>query len=377
MTTEKPSGSGTSGRSAYSRREALKLAAGAAAGAAAASIGTPLFAQQKEVSIFTWETYHEPDWVRAFTDSTGINVNVTNTGSADELFAQTRSGSVKADVIYVDSGSIQRYKDAGLIQPLDVSRLKNVGNITGSMPWQAMNTIDGQLWGGVPYNWGTQPLMYDSSVVTEAPTSWGILWDKQYEGRVGLFDDAYVTIPMIAMYIQATDPFNLTEEEFEEVRTALRLLRGQVRTIARGFDDAANLYAAGDTVVGYCQNIAVVTQLNELGKPFRYSLPVEGTPSWVDNACLSTAGDRDEVYQFIDYTMTPEWQAKFIQFSANNGILSLESARAAGIPDDFLAKTHIIDQESDTFWKSVRFFQPVEDFDRRLALWNDFKAGTL
>ena len=50
-------------------------------------------------------------------------------------------------------------------------------------------------------------------------------------------------------------------------------------------------------------------------------------------------------------------------------------AREAGIPDDFLKKTNIIDQDQDGFFDKLVFFQPPEDFDRRLAIWNEFKAG--
>ena len=120
-----------------------------------------------------------------------------------------------------------------------------------------------------------------------------------------MFDDAYITIPMIALYVGAKDPFNLTEEEFEAVADALRRLRPQVGTIARGFDDATTIYAAGDAVIGYCQNIAIVNDLNGMGKNFGYSFPTEGTPTWIDCSILTPRGERQEVYDFINANLTP------------------------------------------------------------------------
>ncbi|MES2143087.1 MAG: hypothetical protein V4516_01745 [Pseudomonadota bacterium] len=42
-----------------------------------------------------------------------------------------------------------------------------------------------------------------------------------------------------------------------------------------------------------------------------------------------------------------------------------------------LKKTNVPDQATDGFWARMTVFQPPEDIDRRLQMWNDFKAGTL
>ena len=367
------SGSKTS-RSRISRRHFLAGSAAVGGAVAAAPWVRRARAADDEITIFTWETYHEPPWVKAFEESRGVKVNVVETGSVDEMYAKTRSGAIESDLIFIDSGSIPRYVKAGLLAPFDASKVPNRANV-GLSGWEQMNTVDGALYGGIPYNWGTQPLMYRTDKVVPEPTSWGVLWDAKYTGEVLMPDDAYISVPMIALYTGAKDPFNMTDDEFEACRRALRELRGQVKTITKGFDDATSIYGAGDAVVGYCQNIAVVFDLNAAGLPFVYSFPAEGTPSWVDNFCITERGDRDIVYDFCNYCLTPEWQAEFIQFSANNGILTSTAARGAGIPEDFLKKTNILDQDEAGFFDKLVFFQPPEDIDRRLAIWNEFKAG--
>lgn len=333
-------------------------------------------AQTNEITIFTWETYHDDAWLEEYTAATGVKVNVIRTGSVDEMYAQVRSGAIDADILYFDTGSVPRYVDAGLIAPFDQSKVPNTSVITPSMDWVNRLTVGGKLW-GAPYNWGTQPLMFNKDVVGEDPQTWAALWDPKYAGKVSMFDDAYVTFPMIAAYVKAVDPFNLTDDEFEACADALRRLRPQVGTIARGFDDATTIYAAGDAVIGYCQNIAIVSNLNGLGKNFGYSFPEEGTPTWIDCSILTPKGERQEVYDFINANLTTSWQGRFIQSSVNNGVLTEEEAKSAGVPEDILKKTNIIDQATDGFWKKMIVLQPPEDIDRRLQMWNDFKAGTL
>lgn len=356
------------------RRAALLGLASSAA--AAAMFPRASRANSGQVTILTWETYHEDDWVAAYEAATGVRVRVVRAGSADEMFAQVQSGALEVDVLYFDTGSIPRYIAASLVSPLEVAKLSGVENIAPSMNWQEKTTFDGQVY-AVPYNWGTQPLMYNRGEIGGDLDSWDALWDPQFKGKVSLFDDAYTTFPMIALKAGAVDPFNLTDEEFEACAAVLRELRPQVGTIARGFDDAKTIFASGDALVGYCQNTGIVNALNELGGDFAYSFPKEGTPTWIDCAVLTPNGTRQEVYDFIAAGLDPEWQARFIALGAQNGILTLDAAKAAGLSEDAIAATNIANQEEDGFWSRMVVFQPPEDIDRRLAMWNAFKAGTL
>ncbi len=366
-----------------SRRQALGagLALGGAAFLAACSSAdkttTQSTALQKDtgkVTILTWETYQDKPWLDAYKSQSGVQVDAITVGSGDEMFAKAQSGTVKPDIMYFDSGLIPRFAKANLVAPIVVDRLKNTGLITPGLAWKKNNTFSDQLY-GVPYNWGTQPLMYNAEVITTPPDSWGALWDPAYKGKVVLFDAADVTIPMVALYVGAKDPYHLTDEEFDKVRKALNDLRPQVRTIAKGFDDAVNIFAAGDGVIGYCQNISEVTALNKAGKRFAYSFPKEGTPSWQDNAILTSAGQRQEVYDFIDAGTATPWQARFIEASTNNGILSADEARQANIPTDVLKATNILDQQDPAFWSKMRPLQDPESISKRLEVWNEFKAG--
>lgn len=358
-----------------SRRNFLALS-GAAAVTLAINPRSVFAAGTEEITILTWETYHDDPWLAEWTKKTGVKVNVVRAGSSDEIFARTQSGAIQADIIYFETGSIPRYKDLKLITPIDVAKIPNAKNITSGLDYEKRATIDGKLY-GLPYNWGTQPLIYSEALFTSPPDSWAVLWDKKYQGKVGLFDDAYITFPMIALYVGAADPYNLTDKEFDECIKALRALRPQVRTIARGFDDALQQYAQGDTVVGYCQNINTVYGLQAQGKKFNYAFPKQGTPTWIDSAVITPKGQRAVVYQFMNDNLSLPWQGRFISTSFNNGILSEAEGREAGVAEDILAKTNVIDQSKPGFWDKMSIFKSPENIDRRVEIWNDFKAGTL
>ncbi len=359
------------------RRDAMKTIGVTVGGLAAVAAGsTRSYAAGEEITIMTWETYHDDPWLQEYTEKTGVKVNVIRFGSNDESFEKLRSGAVVADMTIADTGSLQRFSKAGLIVPLDPAKFPGASNIAAGLNFPASVTVDGAVM-AVPYNWGTQPLMYNSKTVTPAPDTWKALWDKKYEGRVSIPDDAYTVFPMVAIAAGAKDPFNLTDAEFEKCAQAFRDLRTQIKTLARGFDDQTAIFASGDADIGFCENISSVFALQKQGKPAAYSYP-PGTLAWIDCACLTPTGvKRQVIYDFVNEMLSPKWQARFIQASGNNGILSLDAAVKAGVTDESMKKLNIPDMKDPEFWKKMIFFQNSENFDRRLEMWNAFKAGTL
>ncbi|MFO1061438.1 MAG: extracellular solute-binding protein [Dongiaceae bacterium] len=328
------------------------------------------------VTILTWETYQDDAPVAAYAKKAGVEVKVIRAGSVDEMYAQTRSGAIKPDVIYFDTGSIPRYIQADLVEPIDFSRVPNIKNIMPSLDWKTFNHMSGAVY-GIPYCWGTQPLMYDADKMPE-PKSWGALWDPKHTGKVSTFDDAYVNIPMIALYCRVKDPYKLTDADFETVSEALRRLRPQIRAISSGYDDMASKFLAGDAEIAYCQNISIGNDLRGRGRNVQVTYPEEGTPAWVDNAVLTRhSGQRKEVYDFVNHCLSLDWQVKFISDHGGNGVISEAEARANGVPAAVIEKTEIASAVDPKFWARMSVLQTPEDFDKRLEIWNAFKSGTL
>lgn len=358
------------------RRSMLKLSGAALATLAAPSIIRSARAADK-LTVFSWETYHLDPWIKEWTEKTGIEVNVVLTGSADEMYAQMAAGSIEPDVIIVDSGNLKRHVDSNFIAPLDVSKIPNASYVAKGLQFrEAQRHRREDLRHSVQL--GRSAADVRRSVGEEGMDTWNALWDKRFAGKVNLFDDGYATIPMIAMKAGAKDPYNLTEDEFAAVVEALKELRPQVGSISRGPSDQTAIFAAGDALVGYCMVVNSVFTLNADGQnKFGYSFPKEGTLGWIDNAAVTPRGERDASYQFISDILAPDWQARFVASAQTNGVLSTADARKAGLSDEVLHKTTILDQDTPGFWEKLSVFSPPEDIERRVQIWNDFKAGTL
>jgi spermidine/putrescine transport system substrate-binding protein len=339
---------------------------------ASQSAATTLSPGNGTINVATWETYHNDPWIAQAEKDLGLKINVSRVGSVDEMYAKARSNSNQYDLYLVDSGSIQRYITANLIAPVDVAALKNLGNITPDLSWQSKNVIDGKTW-AIPYNWGVQPMVFDKNKVPAAEQqTWDTLWNPKYKGQVMVPDDAYITLPVVAL-AAGIDPFKWSAADYATIQAKLTALRGQIRTLTKSFNQQEQQMASGDSIVGYAQAYDYVAKHANLGMSF----PKEGVPFWQDNYFFSPNGAKNaDVYRFVDYTLTKEWQCRFANVTDQNGILGKSDAKACFTPDVYAgAGGNLVSQLSPSLEKKFVLLQAPPDMDKRLAVWNAFKAG--
>jgi spermidine/putrescine-binding protein len=338
-----------------------------------ATASTKIAPDKGSITILTWEGYHAQDKIDAYAKKSGVKVNQIIAGSVDEMFAKAQSMKGKIDVAYFDLGSVDRYYKAGLLQSIDSSKVPDAKNISSGLQWKKDLTVKGQLY-GLPYNWGTQPLMWLKSAFPTPPTSWKVLWDKKYEGKVSIPDDSYITVPMIALAQGVKNPFNMSTADFAKLKSGLKSLRPQIKTLTAGFNDQANLFSSGDAVVGYAQNIAVVNQLNADGDKYGFGFPTEGTPYWLDCSVFLKGANRKEVYDFVSHTLTKPWQANLISTAGATGVISYEAA-AKLVPAKKLAVSEITNLTNPDFFSLLKPFVTPNKMDQRVKFWSEFKAG--
>jgi len=356
------------------------LAKSAAGAAAATVLSSPYLSRSawaaEEITLLTWETYSEDPWLEEFGAANNAKVTAVRAGSVDEMFARMSSGAVSPDVIYVDTSVIPRLLAQETLAPIDETKIPNVKNISAAIDYKKSNVVDGNLY-ALPYNWGPIPMMYREDAVDEGRDTWKTLWDAKYTGRVSMADDSFMSVAVVAIAAGAANPYNLTEEEFAAVTELLRTLRPQVKAMTTGNNDTQSLYSSGEVDIGLCMNPPIVANLRNEGKKVAYSIPKEGAPSWLDCAMLTRKGDRDIVYKFLDAQLSLPWQKRFIEFATSPGVLDVKTATEAGVSKDVIDQTVMALLDTPDFWSGLKLFQNVEDNDRRLQLWNDFKAGLL
>jgi spermidine/putrescine transport system substrate-binding protein len=347
------------------------------------------------LNILTWETYDNQPWLNEFKKKTGITVHATNVGSPAEMFAKTKANPGQYDIVYATSGWFDNYVKSNLLIPIVESRVKNVKQLKLGFNWRAATSVKGKNY-AILYNWGDQPLGWLPKFVPGKYNlskykhhgildDWNVLWDPQFKGKVSIFDDPTSVEPMIPLALGFKNPYKLNDQQFSAFSKKLLELRPQVKRLTSGFNDQTNQFASGEAIIGYINNIASVVALQKSGHVLAINNIVkQGTPAWSDNMAITREGGAhklDAVYEFINYSLSVPWQARFIATSGNSGTLNYAQAtsaeaRHAGLQSKQLAATLIpATRQGKAFFDKMIFFQSVENLQKRLDLWNKFKLG--
>ena len=123
------------------------------------------------LSLLVWEGYADPATVHAFEETNHCKVKATYMGTSDELVAKLRGGSASNyDVISPSSDVARSIVRAGLVAPLELSKLPTYSQLSLKLRDLPLVKENGQVY-GVPFMWGPNPLLYDTTVFKEPPES--------------------------------------------------------------------------------------------------------------------------------------------------------------------------------------------------------------
>ncbi len=320
----------------FSRRTMLKNAA--AAGTALA-VGPWLvkdaFSSSGELNVLNWSDELPDPVIPDFTAATGIKVNTTPFSQNEEQINKLQAtGGEGFDVCQPTRDRAPQFQDLGLIAALDMGKLKNNGNLVGSMMeatklWEWDN---GLHW--MPHTWGSEAISWrtDLTSLEYKSLSYGTLWNEEYKGKVQ--GRPHSLLLGIGLWMDASGklPSNRMLDAFKDEGTARKiydeLLKFAIEHkpwIKQFWDSADN------TKSGLMENGVVIGQtwdgpalsLKKDGKPVSYMAPQEGAITWIDGWALTTAAANvDQAYAWIDYLHTPEASAKVAEGSGYNPVVT-------------------------------------------------------
>ena len=336
----------------------LRGAALAVGLASAGPLAAPVAAEP--LRVLAWEGYADPDWVKEFTAETGIDVNVVFIGTDDEIWAKIKGSEGKDfDVMAVNTAQLQRYIDAKLVTPWDLSAIPNQKEVLPrfrELDKIRGETRDGKVY-GIPFAFDSIGLIYNTDKVKPAPTSMSILWDPKYQGKVLAYDNGEHNFSFTALTMGIADPFHLTPEQMTAVKAKLAELKKNVLSFYTTADEAQQIYQNNDVALiwaNYGQQ--QLKALEKVGAKVAYINPSEGALSWLDNWAM-TSGVKDK-------TAAEKW-VNFLLQKKISGALTERTGFGNTVVPSGSAK------ESD----KLVWLDAVEDPTKRSDLWNEVKAA--
>ncbi len=326
-----------------------------------------------ELNLMVWEGYTDTVFASPFERACGVTLHVTYMGSSDDLVAKLRAGGAQTiDLISPSSDAITEIIQAGLAAPLDTARIPSFGDLMQGFRALPVARSGGKVY-GEPWGFGPNPLIYDTTKVTPKPTSWAVLWDDRYRGRISVQDDI-ATLYMVAQLLGLDDPrqpaalYNLSDSALDRVKTKALALRPRVRKYWSTAGELTQLFQSGEVVLA--EGWPLMTHQLRLAKfPAGEVIPKEGTTAWADHWVLTTgAQNLDAAYAWLEYAAQPFTQKMLVDVTGY--MVANPAARQYMTPDQAAGQHDIAE-----YGRQVSFWQWGTKRDRYQEIWNAVKAA--
>jgi spermidine/putrescine-binding protein len=326
-----------------------------------------------ELNVMVWEGYTDTLFTSPFERACGVKINVTTMGSSDDLVAKLRAGGAQTvDLISPSSDAVTAIVQAGLASPLDLSRIPTYSELSASFRALPLAKKDGQTY-GLPWAFGPNPLIYDTTKVRPTPASWAVLWDNAYAGKISLEDDI-ASLYMVAQYLGMDDPndksklYNLSDADLAKVKAKMLELRPHVRKYWSTAGDLTQLFQGGEVVLG--EGWPLMTHQLRLAKfPAGEVIPKEGTTAWADHWVLTSgAQNLDAAYAWLEYAAQPFTQKLLADVTGY--IVANPVAKTYMTPEQATGQHDVADYSAH-----VNFWQWSPRREKYQEIWNEVKAA--
>ncbi|MCA9921087.1 MAG: extracellular solute-binding protein [Anaerolineales bacterium] len=275
--------------------------------------------------VFEWSGYELPEFWGQFAEQhPDTTVDFSFFGEDAEAFAKLQTG-FQTDVFHPCSSWWELYVDNGLVQPLDLSRLENFGDMPESLT--KYGEFNGQQY-FVPWDWGYESILVRTDKVDQIPSSWNDLWDPAYAGHVAIYDSGE-TQHVVGSLVLGFDPYATTVEQDEAVVQKLTELKPNLLTYWTDYTEIVQLVASGDVWIAGNAWPDTLMLLREEGIPVEYITPDEGRMGYVCGfGIAANAENVDLAYDYINATTSVEAMTYLIDEYGYGAANSLALAEA-------------------------------------------------
>ncbi len=324
------------------------------------------------INVANWGEYlsvDDPgviDVNKQFEALTGIKVNYTMYATNEELYAKLASGGSDYDIIIPSDYMISKLINENMLEKLDFDNIPNfeayIGDSFKNPEYDPTNEYS------VPYTWGLVCLIYNKTMVEEAPTSWSALWDERYSGNILMFNNPRDAFGIAQEYLG----YSLNTEDASELDAAFELLKSQQGVVqAYVMDEIFDKMEGGSAALApyYVGDAAVMMENNE---DLDYVIPEEGTNKFVDAICIPKGSQNKEAAEM------------YINFLCETEI-ALANCEYIGYSTPHTAVYELLDEDikndtrrypSDTFLsEKTETFRTLSDSANQYMqdLWNQLK----
>jgi spermidine/putrescine-binding protein len=214
--------------------------------------------------------------------------------SGDEALTKLESG-FQTDVVEVCTREVPRYTDAGVLMPLDTSRLTDWDSVYPV--FKEGGALNGEQYVAVAQG-GPAGVVWNPDLFPAGVTSYKQLFeDPALKGKVAMDGTPYYMIAIGALALGYEDPYQLSEADLDRVTQYFIDHKDQFRSFYGGDADSVALPEQGDRR-GRCRfPTAGPTRQGRIPIGFNFA---EGTLTWMCRMGIRRCGERGRSVRLVE-----------------------------------------------------------------------------
>jgi len=339
------------------------------------------------LNVTNWAEYIGEDTIANFEKEFDIKVTYDNYDSVEAIDSKLLAGSTGYDVVSHSSTPVARLIPAGILQPLDKSKLPNMKHLRKDILDQLDSAKDPGNKYFVPYMWGTHGVTYNEEYVREvfpdAPIgSMDLIFkpenmEKLAKCGVAFLDSPTDVVPMALAYL-GKDPASTDPADYKAAEELLLSVRPYIKTfdnyayqrmpekefciaVTWGPDGLLAMSGAAEAKTGVVLDF--------------FTPPGDGAANvWIDGWVIpADAKNVENAHIFLNYMMRPEVAA------ADSNFTWYASANADAMPmidEAVTGSTAAYPTEEQVKQMYSLAVVPPKIERVRTRTWTNFKAGS-
>lgn len=329
-------------------------------------------ADGSDLSVFDWSGYEDQGFFADYMATYETAPSYTFFGSVEEAFTKLRSGFA-ADLAHPCTDATKKWVAAGLLQPLDTSRLIHWNKISPLLRTMDGVVVDGRVY-MMPFEWGNTGLIYRTDKIAEDAISIQLAADPAYQGKVAIPDAASSAYAFAALGAGVNNYANMSDEEFKKATDFLRAVHPNIRFYWSDPGQFDQAMASGEIELGWAWNQSELNlQGNEVPAIMMRDVD-KGIATWVCGYVHLAGSSRpdEQVYDMLN-ALSSAATGKYIveawgyAHANTDGLAAVDPATLAGYGFD----------RAEEFFQHSLFFDAVEPKleARMLKEFERIKAG--
>ena len=273
----------------------------------ACALAYPAMAADPDLIVFDWAGFEIEGLYADYIAKHGQAPTFALFGDDDEAFQKVASG-FKVDMIHPCSQMISKYRDAGLIEPWDTSKLTHLADLNPEFLDSPVFKDDQGLW-FLPTYWGATAVAYNTNdVPAEDVSTLQVFVNPKYQGRTSLPDSSDDVWALAYLATGVTDWTDISEDQYQAAAAWLRQAHQNVYAYWADPSEQTQQMASGAVQVSWSWNDGVAL-LQAENYPVGFQREAkEGSSTFVCGFvnAKNGPGNEDKMYDYVNSWLRAE-----------------------------------------------------------------------